>query len=224
LCALVKALENFQNQESALRMNVHKSLSTLQKTYDDVLSRFTTRAVRRKQQAMELNAASVASAKAYVDSTRTRTEEIRKFGRKEFTETAESELAVAEKLYDSVVAVSALTSSAVADDRADDMLWAWYDGLVAHVANSVRDSASLDVAIAVFNGGVIFVGVAFGPVAAAAAAAVSAATLAADLLTKLHKVKNIDKATAHPEGSLLMIDAAKDIGSRWLTLLSTGVE
>lgn len=217
--ALVKALKSFQDQKSGLYKNVHNSLSALQTSHAGVLSRFTARAAQRQRQAAELNAAPVASAKTYLDEKRKYVVEMRKFGHKVFIETAEIELAVAEKMYANVVALSKLSSSVVADNGADDTLRDWYDGLVAHVANSVRDSASFDEALAVVNGGLIVLGVALGPVAAAPLAIVSAVLLAVDLRAKLHKIKEQDEATARLEGSILMIDAANDIGKRWLTIL-----
>src|SRR5690242_7055282 len=97
--ALLKALKSFQDQKSDLHRNVHNSLSALQKSHAGVLSQFTARAAQRQRQAVELQAAPVGSAKAYLDEKVKHAAEMKRFGNKAFIENAEIELAVAEKMY-----------------------------------------------------------------------------------------------------------------------------
>ncbi len=209
----------FAAPESDLNKRVRTSLVALGKSHTELAARFVMRATQRQQQAATARTASLADAIAALEHVRKVGAEMRKLGNKSLITTAEAQQTFAERHVD-MVRQDKLSNTLIAiANTTDNHFRDWYDKLVILAVQALSEDTVSDKAVGLLSGGLILVGVAGGPVAAALAAVASAALLFGDLRAKGDKIANADREAARRERAIVLLDVARGIADRWLIIL-----
>ena len=222
--ALDKALSRLKDPKGQSRKQARQALEELKKRHAILHACFESRAQESEAVTTKARRDSVAVAEEHVRSCKKYLETVKRGnGHPAFVQNAESGLAVAEALYRSVVAVSAMTGSVIAKGNDFEIqLWSWFDQLTEVVATALIDGKIADVAVVSASGTLIVLGVAGGPTTVLLAAAASGILLAADLMARLRKSKDAGTDEARLEAATVLIKAVTNVADNWLATLEAG--
>lgn len=209
----------FVAPESDLNKRVRTSLLALRTSHAELAARFAMRATQRQQQAEAVRIASLADALAALENTRKSVVDMQKLGNKSLIATAEAQQTFAERHVDMVRQDKVSSTLIAVANTNDNHLRDWHDQLVILAVQTLSDDTVSDKAVGLLSAGLILVGVAGGPVAATGAALASAALLVGDLRAKCGKITDADSEAARRERAIALLDIAKNIADRWLTIL-----
>lgn len=222
--ALNGALKILADPQSDLHKRVKRSLAALDASHKQLGLRFADRARKREDEDSEQRDASLAEAQAYLPIVKAHAVAMKKLNDEGVTKTAEAQVKTQELIIDSFLPAAAAQRASLTSiqNAIEEGFRGWNDLLVARAVDALHSDTAGDQVVAILSGpGLIVVGVAGGPVAAAMATAASAGFQVADAIRKLDRASstaNVDQEVARVERALISIDGVKNLTNDWLTI------